>query len=699
MHRAEPRPHIIVAGSGDAPGCAGGIARAVRRCLPLARISTLDTGAPGADGHDAAFDDAMVSDCPDGTLSPVRQLLAAGRAVGGRVLPASRWWARFLADHQPTDSPDVAALASTALPHLPVAAAAVPPWIALDDAAAALDRFCQVHDWRVRLCSPLAPAQRIDGWRTLQHARRALGDDVGRCYLQADIDGHQEHVAMVARHGQLLGCVAAHQHDATAYRIVPASAEARDLAAAIVAAADWTGGATAQWVCDRAGKRWLVAWQPHFPAWIDGAAQAGWDLVGALLVRRAAIDDGASAAFARVTIDVPLRHERLPPAGHRRPPMDAPLPRSHAPDVPALVLDIAPGLATPARVDLPAMSAARFARVAHLARQAGAQAGIAIGVAYSIKTDPDPLLMRLAHTHDMLVDAISQREVAFALRGGFAPERIVLNGPAKRWPTLAAPLAQLHTIFCDSLGELGEIAPQLPATQRVGIRLQTIDVPSRFGIPVATPAERAALAEALRRIPQMRLAVHLHMAGSVVGIGTWWRLVETLAGQAAALAAASRRQVELLDLGGGWAPHEFRELLLPQIGSAASRLRSLLPHLDTILVEPGKALAQEAACLVMRTLERRTTTSGAVDIVVDGSITELPDLASYHHQCHARYHDGTWHALARGRDRILGRSCWEADIIADDVALPDWLDAGTLLAVADAGAYDRSMAYVFGQGA
>jgi len=76
----------------------------------------------------------------------------------------------------------------------------------------------------------------------------------------------------------------------------------------------------------------------------------------------------------------------------------------------------------------------------------------------------------------------------------------------------------------------------------------------------------------------------------------------------------------------------------------------------------------------------------------------LPDLASYPHPCHARHPDGSWHALGRGNDRILGRTCWEADIIADDVALPDWLGAGTLLAVADAGAYDRSMAYVFGQG-
>jgi diaminopimelate decarboxylase len=697
MSHVEPRLHVIIAGTDDASGCAAGIARAVRRRLPAASITALDIGAVGADGHDPAFDDVRIAQCHDDALAAVLRLRST-HANGAIVLPASWWWARLLASQRPTHAPDAAALDAVALPMTSIAVA-TPPWIPLSDTDEALDRFCQHHDWRIWLRGPRAPARRIDSWIALRSARCALGTDADRCRLQADIAGHHEHVALVARQGHLLGCVAAHHYGPT-YCIQPASAAARDLVAAVVAATRWTGGAMAHWVCDHAGTHWLIAWQPHFPEWVDGAAQAGWDLIGPLLVPpHARIGTGTSATFARITIDVPLRHDvPIVPVERRHPHMDAPPSRVGAPAVPALVLDIADAITTPARVDLPAMSAARFGHVAQLAHQASAQAGIAIGVAYSIKTDPDPLLMRLAHTNGMLVDAISQHEVAFALRCGFAPERIVLNGPAKHWPTPAAPLEQMHTVFCDSLAELAEVASRLRAAQRIGVRLRPTAVPSRFGIPVGTPAERSALVDALRRMPQQRLAVHLHMASSVVGIGTWWHLVAALAEQAAALAADSQCDVELLDLGGGWAPQAFRERLLPSLGAAALQWRALLPHLDTILVEPGKALAQEAACLVMRTLERRSTAPGTVDIVVDGSITELPDLASYPHPCHARHPDGSWHALGRGNDRILGRTCWEADIIADDVALPDWLGAGTLLAVADAGAYDRSMAYVFGQG-
>jgi diaminopimelate decarboxylase len=40
----------------------------------------------------------------------------------------------------------------------------------------------------------------------------------------------------------------------------------------------------------------------------------------------------------------------------------------------------------------------------------------------------------------------------------------------------------------------------------------------------------------------------------------------------------------------------------------------------------------------------------------------------------------------------------ESDILASDVALPEGIGPGDRLVIADAGAYDASMAYNFGRG-
>ncbi|HZH33734.1 MAG TPA: hypothetical protein VEX64_02780, partial [Pyrinomonadaceae bacterium] len=59
---------------------------------------------------------------------------------------------------------------------------------------------------------------------------------------------------------------------------------------------------------------------------------------------------------------------------------------------------------------------------------------------------------------------------------------------------------------------------------------------------------------------------------------------------------------------------------------------------------------------------------------------------------------GAWQALGRGKAHLMGRLCMEHDVVASNVELPSDAKAGDLLVFCDAGAYDRSMSYVFGRG-
>src|SRR5690606_24339821 len=87
------------------------------------------------------------------------------------------------------------------------------------------------------------------------------------------------------------------------------------------------------------------------------------------------------------------------------------------------------------------------------------------------------------------------------------------------------------------------------------------------------------------------------------------------------------------------------------------------------------------------------------EVVVDGSIAELPMYFVHPHRIlHQAAGSDSWQPIGRGKAQLLGRLCMEHDVVATNVALPEGARAGDLLVFCDAGAYDKSMSYVFGHG-
>ena len=87
------------------------------------------------------------------------------------------------------------------------------------------------------------------------------------------------------------------------------------------------------------------------------------------------------------------------------------------------------------------------------------------------------------------------------------------------------------------------------------------------------------------------------------------------------------------------------------------------------------------------------------EVVVDASIAELPLHFFHPHRILYRGSDSlVLRQLGRGKTTLLGRLCMEHDIVGTDVELPREAAAGDYLIFCDAGAYDRSLSYVFGRG-
>ncbi|HZQ72421.1 MAG TPA: hypothetical protein VFB08_05860 [Burkholderiales bacterium] len=349
---------------------------------------------------------------------------------------------------------------------------------------------------------------------------------------------------------------------------------------------------------------------------------------------------------------------------------------------------------TPRRFLLPEYAASQFREAARAASRVKASPRVVL--AYSIKTNPFPGLLDLARAHGMRAEAITQAEVAHALRRGFRMEDTVLNGPAKWWPEPVRETGYA-AIFCDSLQELralrGALAAGRVRARSVGLRLRPATVRSRFGVDLS---ERKSFAEAvrlLRSLPRdQEIGFHFHQASSAVGVRTWQYLARNFIAAAGILGEHAGRPPAALSVGGGWHPDDWSRFLRAELGDLARLCRRQIPSLRELIVEPGKALAQRSMGLVMRVLEVRRG-----ELLVDGSVAELPDLPSHPHRF-VSLKAGKLASWPSGRTRLLGRLCMEFDVVGEALHPPAGLRAGDLVAVLDCGAYDASMAYLFSRG-
>jgi diaminopimelate decarboxylase len=295
-------------------------------------------------------------------------------------------------------------------------------------------------------------------------------------------------------------------------------------------------------------------------------------------------------------------------------------------------------------------------------------------------------------------------EVRKALGAGFEPEQIILNGPAKWWRREVLPEGKFYSVFCDSVEELErvieEVADGRLQTEYLGVRLRTPNIVSRFGIPIDSPDIFERLIEAIQKMPRTcKMGVHFHMASSNVGVGNWWHLFESMLRWCSSIEALTGRLIEVLDVGGGWFPEDIQKESGDRFRKAIERIPEFLSGVRRIISEPGKALAQPSMALAMQILEIRRYMGGQCEVVMDGSIAELPMYFFYPHRILCRDAEkDSWASLERGKTLLLGRLCMEHDIVASNVELPENAAVGDILVFCDAGAYDRSMSYEFGRG-
>jgi diaminopimelate decarboxylase len=300
-------------------------------------------------------------------------------------------------------------------------------------------------------------------------------------------------------------------------------------------------------------------------------------------------------------------------------------------------------------------------------------------VAYAVKANPDPALLRRLAAEGFGFEVVGPVELALALRAGADARRIVVNGVGQTDADLAAALASGSLINAESLGALEALLRS--GEGRIGIRvnpgiaagthphLATGVAHAKFGIALdELPAARRALDGSGRRLE----SIGAHIGSDVDDTMAFSRLAEVLAGVAMDLG------VERVDLGGGFTgpPAEL-----------AAAVRSHLPDPARLILEPGRSVVADAGWLVTRIV--RVQARG--HLVADAGMSELirPILYGANHPVSVLRHGGT----SENRSWTLsGPVCEAGDILAADLSLGPDVGERALLAIGEVGAYGLAMA-------
>jgi diaminopimelate decarboxylase len=308
-------------------------------------------------------------------------------------------------------------------------------------------------------------------------------------------------------------------------------------------------------------------------------------------------------------------------------------------------------------------------------------------VAYSVKTNPRDELLELVRAVGFFAEVISHAEFRHVLARGFEPSNVLYNGPV--------PVGDLDVAvaFADSV-EAFERNAARTFRRAHGVRLRPRGVASRFGVDAE---EERRLVRAIERSPHIdALACSFFTRSEDIAHRTFVDVAREIADRAADLERATGKPVVLFDIGGGCSPAEFNQRLRRDLPRVADIVVRTLPNVGQVVIEPGQEVTTPCEAVVARVLEVRQRESGR-EIVVDCGLPAIPQIADRRHRAFVRT-DAGWREMGEGADRILGCICMEEDIIRRDVALPEGPLDGALIAIADTGAYDSSMAFNFARG-
>ncbi|MFD6967450.1 diaminopimelate decarboxylase [Streptomyces sp. NPDC059949] len=328
--------------------------------------------------------------------------------------------------------------------------------------------------------------------------------------------------------------------------------------------------------------------------------------------------------------------------------------------------------------------------------------------AFAVKAAPLVPVLRLLADAGLGCEVASPGELALARAAGVPAGRTVLDSPAKTAAELREALTLGIAVNADNPQELERLDALLaaaPTTAPIGLRinpqtgagaidaLSTATATSKFGVALRDPGARAWLVRACLDRPWLT-RLHIHSGSQGVPLALMAEGVRELHALAEEInAAAGRRQVDTLDIGGGLPVNFASDEETPTFAQYVAALREAVPALFDgsygLVTEFGRALLAKHGLVLARV--EYTKTSGSRPIALTHAGVQLATRTAY---APAAWPVRILAYDAKGVPKsgdvvaqdVAGPACFAGDLLAVGRELPR-LAPGDLIGVPDTGAY------------
>ena len=342
-------------------------------------------------------------------------------------------------------------------------------------------------------------------------------------------------------------------------------------------------------------------------------------------------------------------------------------------------------------------------KTAEAAKEAADRRGYLIH--YALKANPDSRLLGVIASVGLGADCVSGGEVRRAVECGFAPEKIVFEGVAKRDEDILFAINQgIYAINCESLEEvvvINSLAASVGKVAEIGLRLNpNIDshtnehlttgrADCKFGI------SRRELKSLLRLLPELKnihvRGVHFHIGSQILDMTVFEAQCHKAQEIVDDLRNDKGLDLEFVNMGGGLGidyhhPNHFPIPNFADFFATYHKHLRLLPG-QTLHFELGRAVVAQCGSLISRVTYVKQGT-GKQFAILDAGMTDLIRPALY--QAYHRIENLTSDEAEETYD-VVGPICESSDVFLKSVDL-NKAHRGDIFALRSAGAYGEIMA-------
>ncbi len=348
-------------------------------------------------------------------------------------------------------------------------------------------------------------------------------------------------------------------------------------------------------------------------------------------------------------------------------------------------------------------------------------------VFYPFKCNSVPAVVNAVKEAGLSAEAMTEFELELALKCGFKPSDIIVNGPCKTDSFIRKCLeCKVHLFVIDSLSELKSLIRIQKETQvkmNLLLRVNPDFIPKGSGRNSATGSRHSSfgmnaenILDAISIIKNNSLltfqGIHFHIGTGLRNPVVYSEVINKL-NPLFGMIRATGSEIRILDVGGGFASMTTRELssfemlasqAMPwyqlkfgeqEFYSIEDYLHEICgsvkkffgSHMPMIYFEPGRCLVSPAQILLLR-VHRIKERNRVKWLVTDGGLgtITMPTYYEYHEIFLCNQFDRE----PKEKVTLTGPCCFASDLIYKNKLLPK-VNEGEVLALMDTGAYFNSL--------